>query len=74
MGPSVGQGGRSIVLGQQRRSGHKGVDEPLYICLGEFRPEFGNVFEVVNCGLVEVIDVGVIAQLLVHFNTDVVCR
>ena len=28
-------------------------------------------FEVVQCGLAEVIDVGVIVQLLVHFNTQV---
>ena len=43
----------------------------LCICLSECRPEFGNVFKVVECGLVEVIDVVVIVQLLVHFNTQV---
>ena len=50
--------------------GDKGVDELLCICLGECRPEFGNVVEVVECGLAEVIDLGVIVQLL-HFNTQV---
>jgi hypothetical protein len=51
--------------------GDKGVDELLRICQGECRPGFGNVFEVVECGLAVVIDVGVIVQLLVHFNTQV---
>ena len=46
------------------------MDELLCICLGEW-PEFGNVFEVVECGLAEVIDVGVLVQLLVHFYTQV---
>ena len=46
------------------------MDELLCICLSECRPEFGNVVEVVECGLAEVIDLGVIVQLL-HFNTQV---
>ena len=54
-----------------RPGGDKGVDELLCICLGECRPEFGNVVEVVECGLAEVIGVGVIVQLPVHFNTQV---
>ena len=47
------------------------MDELLCICLGECRPEFGNVVEVVECGLAEVIGVGVIVQLTVHFNSQV---
>ena len=54
-----------------RPGGDKGVDELLCICLGECRPEFGNVVEVVECGLAEVIGVGVIVQWPVHFNTQV---
>ena len=45
------------------------MDELLCISQGECRPEFGNVFEVVECVLAEAIDVGIIVQLLVHFNT-----
>ncbi len=51
--------------------GDKGVDKLLCIFQGESRAEFGDVSEVVESCLTEVLNVGVKGELRVNFNTQV---